>query len=274
LDLQTDLNSPEALAIQQQLLDAQIEKEATTNEKRLEQQKEFQDQALDATRSFLEKQSDARLSAIDKELNAVQDRQKTLEELARQGSENAEQNLATEQRREAELQREKEKQLQRQARQELVISALETYTAKVENGDKNALSSTISDVTLLTEFVNSLPAFWSGSEHVADSLGSPDIVGRDGYIVRVDGGERVVPTSINKDLSGVSNDMLPTLVHEGLESRKGGDNNALLGEIKALKSAIVNKPSYTGSDFDTFTKILTTRFAKGNGFENIKRKLR
>ena len=90
----------------------------------------------------MQKQTDKRIEAIDKELEANQKRQDQLRALAEQGNQDADSNLAEAEKRQAELERQKEESLQRQARIELALSALGTYTAKVDAGEANPLAST------------------------------------------------------------------------------------------------------------------------------------
>ena len=168
-----------------------INKELEAEKKKLEKQKQLQETAFAAVQSFVNKQFEKRLSDIDKELAAEQERANALQKLAAEGNEDAEKNLALNEKRQAELELEREKQLRRQQQSELALSAIQSYSSKVAANDPNPLASTIADITVLRSFIASLPAFYEGAERVGDEL-EPVLSGKDGHIIRVDGDERIL----------------------------------------------------------------------------------
>lgn len=89
-----------------------------------------------------------------------------------------------------------------------------------------ALAATIAaTIAALNSSFGQIPAFWEGAERVSDKL-KPSRAGRDGYLTRVDGGERIVPTDLNKRIpSFVKNKDLPGLVELGLVASGGGMND-------------------------------------------------
>ena len=115
------------------------------------------------------------------------------------------------QKREAQIRADKEKELQRQKTIEAGLAAFKVFAAKTEAGDTNALGSTITDLTALSAFIASLQGFYEGTENIGQSLGKPQLSGKDGHIVRVDGGERVIKTADNKKIGGLSNDKLTNI---------------------------------------------------------------
>lgn len=208
--LTLEKNSP-ALAEAQAELNAKLlaQQEDRIN-KQIKQEQQAQQAIIALVEGLAEKRFQAQENAIEKELSAVRQRQEALRQISREGQADAEESLAVEQRKEAELERKREQQARRRARLELALSAVETYSNKVTAGDENALQSTITDISLLQAFVSSLPAFFSGTENVADSLGAPHLnTARDQYIIRADGGERILNNRQNSLLPrGMSNDML------------------------------------------------------------------
>jgi len=150
-----------------------------------------------------------KMELIDKEIQASKDRQTQLTELAKQGIQDATNNLAFEQRKQAELEQKKIKEQQRAKIIELGLNALKTYTAKLENKDKNPLGSTIKDISFLTAFIRTLPAFYDGTENTGQG-GIVDNKG--GFLSILHPNERVVTAEQNKELKGISNKELVNIV--------------------------------------------------------------
>lgn len=163
----------------------------------------FQQANNDRTRQQLEN--------IDKEIEASKKRFDELKALAVQGNADADKSALFEIRRQEELERQKQKVQRRQQLINAGIAAFKVYGEKVAQGDENPLASTITDLTALSAFIQSLPTFWEGTERVGDSLGNPLLSGRDGHVVRVDSNERIVDVANNRKMSGVSNDQLAML---------------------------------------------------------------
>jgi hypothetical protein len=69
---------------------------------------------------------------------------------------------------------------------------------------------------LVSQYQSNRPSFFEGTENVAQSLGTPQRQGRDGYDISVDGSERIVSGKINALLHDVPNSQLPTLVNAGM----------------------------------------------------------
>ena len=180
----------------------------------------------------------------------------------------ADNNLAEAERQQAELERQKEEALQRQARIELALSALSTYTAKVQAGDDNALASTIADTQLLLNFVQSLPAFYEGTENTG--LGG-DVDNKGGFHAILHPNERVMTAEQNKQLDGLSNWELSNL---GAMWKSGElmqptvvtqDNSEMINLLTDIK----NKPTYLGRDYDkTERAIIETVIRQGRKERN------
>lgn len=96
-----------------------------------------------------------------------------------------------------------------------------------------ALVATIaSTIVAVNAQLNSIPKFWEGAEEVGKKL-KPSFSGRDGHVVRVDGGERVVPTNINKQIPRfVKNADLPGLVTLGLINQQVLNDRNITNEQK------------------------------------------
>lgn len=195
--------------LQNDLLNLTAERNEAQMKLELMQQQERADAfqaAVDTITEIQRKASQDRLNLIDKEIQEREKRQDQLVSLAEAGSSDAVQNLAFEQRREAELRAQREKEIERQKRIELGITALNTYSAKVTQGDDNPLASTIRDISLLRAFITSLPSFYEGTEDTGS--GGDDIDDKGGFHAVLHPHERVVDAENNSKLKGISNNDL------------------------------------------------------------------
>jgi hypothetical protein len=178
---------------------------------RIERQKELAE-SLNATLDILQdrtrQRTQERIALMDDEISAARKRQEELKRLAEQGNIDAQKSLAVEEAREKELQLKKLKAQRRQQYIDAALSGFKAYASKVEQGSKTPLRDTIKDLSGLAAFIKTLPTFYEGTENVGEALGTPQIAGKDGYIVRVDAAERIVDPQTNKKLGGISNNDL------------------------------------------------------------------
>lgn len=277
-----EVGSAEFISLNQELNDKLIEQD----QKRLEKEKKIEDerkkareksgQAAQASFELLNelatKRSDSEIEAIDSEIEAQQRKINRLSELAAEGDEDAQNNIALTQQRQDELELRRQRQLERQQRQELAFTAIQTYTAKVEANDPSPLASTISDISVLRAFVDSLPGFYEGSEKVSDDL-IATVPGKDGHVIRVDGSERILTGQQNSLVGNMSNMELAMLANKSKnEVRNVIDSQLIVSEIRELKQVTKNKPTYLGMDYDPILELVTRKVQKANKLEKIHRK--
>lgn len=276
-------NSIERLKLEKELNDLLIQEQEDANQKALEEQEkqqqreeELREKGLALLREGLERRNEEQLAAIDKELSAEEARIDRLQELANQGVQNANENLASAEKRQAELEAQKKRQIENQAKQELALVALETYGQKVAAGSPNPLSSTITDIELLRAFVRNLPAFYEGSERVGDDL-APFMSGRDGHVIRVDGDERILnPVHSAMIPKSMSNFELAMLAQGNTKTDQPSQKDLYLlnlgHKMDGVKSAIENKPSYLGLDYDPKRRSIIDHIQKKGRLERNHRK--
>jgi len=125
------------------------------------------------------------------------------------GVQNAEDSLAFEKKAEAEALAEQERILKRKQRIQLVSATLEAFNSQVQQGVNNPAGSTIAQLGTLLGFLNSIPAFWTGTETtVGDSLGNKVSNGRDGILARVDKDEIILNKEKSDRLKGLTTDQI------------------------------------------------------------------
>ena len=269
LDVQAELNE-KLLEQQQNRINQQVQQEEEGQQRAIELQQATFTILSEASNRFFEQ----RQMEIDRELSAEQDRANQLQQLAAEGNETAERNLALSQQRQAQLELQREQQRRRQAQAELALTAIETYSAKVSAGDDNALASTITDIQLLQSFIAALPTFFEGAEHVGDALGKPQLPGRDGHIVRVDGSERVLNGEHNKMIpKSMSNFELAMIAHREGRDRRPRVDDRLLQEVRNLTQAVTDKETYLGMDFSKQEEAVTFSIKKGQKLERRHKKI-
>lgn len=169
--------------------------------------------ATNILQNSAKKQLDITNNKIDRELQANQRRITDLKEMSQRGVQDANNNLAFEERKQAELEAKRIKAQKNAKKQEIIFAGLKAYSSNVEKNPQTALVTTLKDLTLLTSALASLPTFIEGTENIGKSLGKPQLSGKDGYVVRVDGDERVLNPSQNKVIGDMSNDELTNLAN-------------------------------------------------------------
>lgn len=200
-------------------------------------------------------QSERRLDKLNQNLDKVKEKQSKLTQLAVNGNIEATQSLALNEKEQARIQKSIEKEQRRIEMLKLAQSVYSTYASYAGNPEiKNPLGKTVSDMTVLSQFVKTLPTFYKGTEtDVKTALGNPDLQGKDGYIVRVDGSEKI----LNPQLSAMTGNMttyeiaklaenhrLGKLVKAGdgaIQINKSYETDLLINKLDSLEKAIKNK---------------------------------
>lgn len=242
-----------------------LEKEAEAEAKAAEERQELQERIANAIEASNQRRFEEKLSRIDEEIDKEKERENELRELARQGVQDAENNLAETQKRQAELEREREQALKRQKAFELGLAAARAYSANVATGEGNALGKTITDISLLQAFVDRLQGFYYGTEDTGDKGVLRDEHGViTGYTHK---NERVLTEQQNKALKPMqmSNWDLVRYAQMGksLEATpSNNDNLAVLQAFSSLERTIRNKQEYLGLDFDPVTQSFKESWKK------------
>ena len=264
---------------QEQILD---EVESTTDsvsQKEREQLKERLDAFRDFTNQIIQlmdKRTDAQIKAIDKELSVSEKREDELRRLAEKGTTTAEQSLASEQKRQAELERQKEELEKKKLRRQAILSGLDLLSSKIDNNETDAVSSTIRDITSLIAIIGNLPAFAEGSEYV-ERGNAPK--GTDKILARVDEGERILTKDQNKRIGNISNEQLTSMaqhwddvnwvqpkvqkLHEPFQS-----SSMILSKFDELQKTIENKPMLTEVRWDEVSQMIVEKVETKQRIEN------
>ena len=244
------------------IIDAQIEASQKKNEKltkiegdgdkeRFETQKKFAKMAAD----YFVKRSNEKIAQYDKEIAAAETMYSNLQTMAANGSITAKESLAEQQKLIVEANRKKEQEQRRQERIKLAESVFASYTANVQNKEPNPLAKTITDITLLNQFISSLPTFYEGTDGtVSQALGMPQLSGRDGHVVRVDGSEKILNPKLSAMTGNLSTNEIAKIAMEynngklinkgdgALQLSPGWSSSLIVQKLEDLTNIIENKP--------------------------------
>ena len=142
---------------------------------------------------------------LDFEISNQSERIDRQQRLAERGLANT---LAFEEEKAARLEAKREELAKKAERRQKTLAYLTAFTEYLKQDPNSAAGKALAQVAL-AETISG--AFYEGTENVADSIGSPIFSGRDGYVIRVDGQERVMTGMQNKKIGGLTNDQLADL---------------------------------------------------------------
>jgi TP901 family phage tail tape measure protein len=267
-----------------QIIENQIQGSDKINKKSisdLKKQKQILQERFNAFKEFTSKiielmdaRTDKQLENIDKEIEASKKRQEQLEELANKGNLKAEQSVSAEIKRQAELERQKEALEKKKLRRKAFIEGLDLLSSKIDSGEKDAVASTLRDMTTLLSALATLPGFYEGTNTtVADALGKPNLSsGKDGYLVRVDGAEKVLNPSMSARTGNMTTEEITRaaelynsgaldyqmLIHPKVQELNTPyqSNADILRKFDSLERTIKDKPILSDLKFDELSKAL------------------
>lgn len=275
--------------------DEEARKKAEEDAKRKKRQ---QDQ-LNALKQFSQKaieisnaKTDKEIENTNKEIEASKTRQSELQQLAAQGNLTAQQSVSAEIKRELELERQKEALEKKKARRQIIIEGLDLLSSKIDGGEKDAVTSTLNDMTRLLGALAALPGFIDGTETtVGEALGKPQLnTGTDDYIVRVDGKEKI----LNPAMSARTGNMTTEEITRAAEMYSSGmfdqnvlihpqvaalnqpfqNSNEILKKFDSLESTIRNKPILSDLKFDDLQKALVVTVEQNGDLKRAHYKLK
>lgn len=164
-------------------------------------------------------QEDVRKDALNAEIDRNKERLQAQQRLAERGLANT---LAFEEEKAARLEAKREELAQKAERRQKTLAYLTAFTEYLKEDPNSAAGKALAQVAL-AETISG--AFYEGTERVDQDLDKPVFSGRDGYVIRVDGQERVLTGQQNKKIGSLSNDDLADLAsayNQGQVIVKGG----------------------------------------------------
>jgi hypothetical protein len=214
-----------ALKAQEALLDLRLrtltrtaENQAELIRERLRAIANELEKALQLYEALLDRSMQRAEMRLQRQEQAISTRINLLVAQAEQGSIAATESIAQLEQRQAEIAKAQE-DLKRKAQQrEAALGAFRAYAAQLAQGvnPAQALINTLRDLTVISQFVRSLPTFHEGTEEIRPGM-APFLKNavQDAYLVRVHQGERIVPAALNAQLRGLTNEELVQRVRGG-----------------------------------------------------------
>ncbi len=229
------------------------EEEEEAHQKRMA---DFRKKMIESGLDAWKEASQEREKLIDREIDASQKLADQLGEQAKNGTIQANQSLAEQNRitNERLQAKQKEQRIQQQIEEiKLLYSATEQYLA---DGDTLPVAGAKAflQVKGIKALAQSLIGFFTGTEKtIGEELGAPQLSGKDGHIVRVDGSEMVMNgTLVNKARSVDPNVTTSEIVNGFIKSKTSNvapiyvshstQDSVLVSEIRDLKKVIERKP--------------------------------
>lgn len=286
LNIQKELNDA-LLDLQQKRFDKEEEERKKSLEKEKEDAKlraEIQDALLKKLEESILRRSELRTQELDKQLEASEEQQDRLRDLAERGSLDAERSIAEESKKQAELERAKARE---ERKRELVTAGFKIFSALLDQG-KDPASATTETATLLgalPAIIEAIPAFYEGTENTGTVSNPLDSNG--GRLAVLHDHERVMTAKQNGKMGGISNEDAANIIQrynmgelydynspvlsDGLMSSIGlnGLNKGLERKIDTLNESIRNiKIPETTVQADELRNLLVISKKIGNKTEN------
>lgn len=234
------------------------EKQIENAEEVLQQKADIFNKLTSALREELETRNEAELESIDGEIS---DREKSIERQAQLAEKGLKNQLAFEQAQLEKANLEKlEAEKEAQQKEELLRLAEifgESYLARLQAGETGgeAIAGATSDTFVYRGLAKAIVqgAFYEGTESVEDSLGKPMFKGKDGYVIAVDGQERIFNPEHSKMVKGLSNKELAEIGNRYKKGEIGVDTRQIEGKLQQL----IDKPIQK-IDIDKLGNIIET----------------
>ncbi|MBV1929797.1 MAG: hypothetical protein KUG81_09850 [Gammaproteobacteria bacterium] len=290
LTLQKELNDL-LLSEQERKIAEQEKLEIEAARRREEIQKALFNKLQEAS----DKRSEENIANIDKQIEANEKQQDALRASADRDVLGADQSLASEKKRAAELERERQEEVRKQ---ELKSAGFKILSALLEQGKspQEAIPEVGVLLGALPAVIDAIPTFYTGTNTtVADALGSPHLnTSRDGYIIRADGNEKILNPSQSARTGGRTTEDITSIVENHDKGLLGGlhdyqpqvintnwqSNDKILSKFNSLESSIVetnkrieqainNQPVLDAVKFNKITKEMTSAWKSSNKTTNV-----
>lgn len=212
-------------------------------------------------KSELDKQNALKMKSIDADIQASQRREDIYRQMAEKGSQTAQENIAFEMRKQAELQAQKDKIFKRELQQKRAIAILDAIS-----------SGNPSTRTGVNNLINSLPSFKDGTEDTGET--NTPLDGDGGRLAVIHRRERIFTAEQNKKIGNMSNETAASILNQFQlinpnqfmkmpmanlvnDDRQINKLDEVKNEIAELKAVIKSQP-IKDQAFDEVNKMIVT----------------
>lgn len=180
-------------------------------DKEFEEIRQMTEKTLDLVEREVKRENELKMKAFDEQINA---RQSAIDVQAKRAAEGLDNTLLFEKEQLENAQLERENLQKKQMRQEKEIAFLKLIAGYAKDDPKGALRKAFIDMALETTIA---AAFIEGTENVGQDpqfKGNKYKGGKDGYVARFDGDERIINPEQNRMIGDMSNEQLAKLAHD------------------------------------------------------------
>ena len=239
-----------------------VDKKASIKGKEIEVAKETEAEKIDIAKAGIDvaqnyfiKAADERIAKIDEEMDKAKKQSDYFRELAANGNISAKESLAEQNQLIAKAAAEKEKIEKRKQRILLVSSVLQAYNSNLSQDmpSGEALTKALTSTTLITQFVNALPAFEDGTENTSLDGRGKNVDGKGGFHAVLHQNERVLTSGQNNMIGNYSNDEVASIMEKHRLGKLMPDSQMMVG---FGTSELVNKLMNVEAKLDQVTKAI------------------
>lgn len=231
--------------------------------------------------------AETRIKQLDTYMTKLSNQMDFLQQKVASGSITAQESLAKVEKEQQEAEKQKLKEQRKAQRLQMAQTVFNAYNSNVQNSKvgENALTKTLSDVTLLSAFIGSLPTYFDGTEDTGTNGQGLD--GKGGFHAILHPNERVIPKELNMKMGDLSNIEIAKLAEDkvrgNIMSRGEGAislmNNSwqtelIVSKLDSLEKTIKNKPETNvevGEILGGVMKIVETKKMGNQTTRNITR---
>jgi hypothetical protein len=255
------------LELQEQILNLGASKFKAKGENPLKEQlkkiADYFSNLMDAIQQKIDQVFEKLIESQNKTIENSKSVVSNLQEAANAGNLQASKSILAEEKVQEEAQKRIEKLQKRQQLTQMITGVLGSYSAKVANGDKNALVSTITEASVLSAFLKSLPSFAVGTEYLdVDGAG---VDGNGGKTIIAHKGERIMTAKQNRDIGfNTTNEQLAKIANYY--------NRGLLRPVNDINPMVIQQNDNSEvlrSINDGFSKINNWNISIDELFSNI-----
>jgi hypothetical protein len=222
-------------------------------------------------KQVFDQQLDYRQEVLDTELQDSKDQEDQLIQLAQNRVLFAEESLAAEKAKQAEIQKELQKTENKKQLLKATETALELLGSYAAGGSKTPFRDALGDITKMLGAIQSIQFFADGTESVQGG-----VEGKDSVPAMLMPKERVVDVANNLKIGGMSNDQLADLAFKyrtgrlmddipaiKVEEKRFESNKELIKRVKDVETAIKNIPE-TSIDVHALSNFITETIRRQN----------
>ena len=212
-------------------------------------------QFIQSSLDYFIRVAERRMDILDKRMERMSTQADFLREKAVSGSIQAQESLAVIDKQQIENEKQRLNEQRSIQRIQMAMTVFQAYSNNIQNAKigENPFTKTLTDITLLTQFISAIPKYFDGTEDTGTNGQGVD--GKGGFHAILHPNERVIPKALNSKMGDLSNLEIAKLAedfHRGEIMRKGDSaiqlnvgswgTDMIVSKLESLEQTIKNKP--------------------------------